>query len=54
MKNIRDINDPEPTFLTDSNKNETEEGLLCPLDIPLFYTTQEQRETMSKGLMPKK
>jgi len=54
MKNIKSTKDPGPTFLNDSSKNETEESLSYPLDLPLFYTTQEQRETMSKGLMPKK
>ena len=50
MKNIKCTKDPEPTFLNDSSKSETEEGLSYPLDLPLFYTTSDQREVM-KDLM---
>ncbi len=54
MNNIKDTKDQVPTFLTDSYKNETEENFSYPSDLPVFYTTSEQREVMNKvgGLRP--
>lgn len=37
-----------PTFLTENDENEIEEGSVNSFDLPLFVTTFEQREIMNK------
>ncbi|MBU2970009.1 hypothetical protein KO527_11670 [Pseudoalteromonas sp. C2R02] len=49
MKNSKGTKHQVPTFLMGSIKDETEGNFLYPLDLPLFYTTSEQREIMNKA-----